>query len=108
MITLFKFLLILIFIHLIADFVLQDDFQAMNKGKNKFIMFVHVAIWSGSIGIILSYLGLFEWWKLLMLFIGHYIIDIWKSTKIDKTYALTRDLWIDQSLHLIQLIICLI
>ena len=105
---LLKIFLLLAFTHLVADFILQDDFQAQNKGKNGFIMLVHVAIWSGTIGLVLNYLGLFEWWKLAMLFAGHFIIDSWKCHKPDKTYALTRDLWIDQGLHFVQLLICLI
>lgn len=100
-------LLILIWVHLIADFVLQDDFQATMKGKNRFIMFVHAAIWAGAICIVLYFVGLFAWWKLVMLLVGHFIIDTWKVTKADKTYALTRDLWIDQGLHFVQLLLCL-
>ena len=103
----FIFLLILIWVHLIADFILQDDFQAQNKGKNWFIMFVHAAIWTGAICIAIWFMGLFAWWKLIMLLVGHYLIDTWKAQKVDKTYALTLDLWLDQALHFIQLIICL-
>lgn len=101
-------ILILLWVHLIADFVLQDDFQATMKGKNRFIMLVHAAIWAGAICVAIYFMGLFAWWKLIMLLVGHFIIDTWKATKSDKTYALTRDLWIDQSLHFVQLLLCLI
>ena len=101
-------LLILIWLHLFGDYHLQDDFQAQNKGKNDFILFVHSALWTGLICIGLFIVGLFAWWKIIMLLMGHFIIDRWKARKEDKTYSLTRDLWLDQGLHFIQLLLCLV
>ena len=104
----FTLILILFWVHLVADFVLQDDFMAQNKGKNRFLMFVHIALWTGAICLALNCMGLFVWWKFAMLLVGHFVIDTWKATKEDKTYALTRDLYIDQALHFVQLLLCLI
>ena len=101
-------ILILLFAHLIGDYHLQDDFQAMNKGKYDFILFIHCMLWTGAICIGLILCGLFGWWKLAFLLIGHFLIDRWKARKVGKTHALTRDLWIDQGLHVIQLLVCVI
>jgi hypothetical protein len=43
----------------------------------------------------------------LFLFIGHYAIDMKKAKKKDKRNALTKDLYIDQAFHLVQLIFVL-
>ena len=105
---LIKFILIMIFCHLIGDYVLQNDFLAKFKGSNDFILLVHSALWSGTMCIGLSYLGQFNIYKLIFLVSGHFIIDRWKARKEDKTYALTRDLYIDQMLHMFQLIVVLL
>lgn len=97
---------VLLWLHFIGDYPLQGDFIANMKGKNDFILFCHVAIWTGYISIGLAWFCLFAWWKVAMLLIGHFVIDRWKARKEDKTYALTRDLWIDQALHFVQLLIC--
>ena len=101
-------ILFLVYLHFIADFVFQNDFQANFKGTNDYILFVHSFIWAGTISLGLSFLGVFALWKFLMLLVGHFIIDRWKARKKDKTYSLTKDLWIDQGLHVAQIGICLI
>jgi len=101
-------LFFLIALHFIADFPLQGEFLANMKGKFDYLLFAHAFMWSGVISAGLIYFGLFAWWKVAMLLIGHFFIDRWKARKDDKTFALTRDLWIDQSLHMGQLLICLI
>jgi len=101
-------LFFLIVLHFIADFPLQGEFLANMKGKFDYLLFAHAFMWSGVISAGLIYFGLFAWWKVAVLLVGHFFIDRWKARKEDKTFALTRDLWIDQSLHLGQLLICLI
>ena len=101
-------LFFLIVLHFIADFPLQGEFLANMKGKFDYLLFVHAFMWAGVISAGLVYFDLFAWWKVVMLLIGHFFIDRWKARKEDKNFALTRDLWIDQSLHLGQLLICLI
>lgn len=100
--------LILLWLHLFGDFHLQSDFQAANKSGSDFVLLTHVLLWAGVICFGLWLFSIFAWWKLAMLVFGHFIIDRWKARKTDKTNALGRDLWIDQSLHVIQLCICLI
>jgi hypothetical protein len=92
----------LVVAHYIGDFPMQGDFLANFKGKNDYILFVHSIIWTGCICAVLGYFGLFAWWKVMALLLGHFIIDRWKARKEDKSTALTRDLWIDQFIHLIQ------
>ena len=104
----FGLLLLLIWVHLFADFHVQDDFQATMKAKNNFILFVHSALWAGIISFVLICFGLFSYPKLFMLLVGHFIIDYLKCHKEDKTNALTTDLYKDQFLHLCQLLLCLL
>ena len=98
----------LIWLHMIGDYPLQGDFLAQVKGKNDYILFCHSVIWTGCITVGLLLLGLFTWWKASMLLAGHFVIDRWKARKQDKSHSLTCDLWIDQGLHFLQLLICLI
>lgn len=125
---LIKFL-VLYFINLLLDFPLQGSFLSQWKSKNNYILFVHCSIWS--LGLFLSCipLGLFEWWKLGMLLVGHYIIDYWKCRGLYKKWPVKRrireidyglkkeikplisdnaSLYIDQTLHLGQVILLLV
>ena len=101
-------IIVLIGLHFIADFSLQNDFQAKFKGTNYYIMIVHCFIWAFVISCGLEYLDLLEGWETPFLFVGHILIDSWKCNREDKSKALTEDLYIDQFLHLIQLFIVLL
>ena len=101
-------LLVLFWLHFVGDYPLQGEFLANFKGKYDYLLFCHAVIWTGTISAGLIYLGIFSYWKIAMLLIGHFLIDRWKARKINKEYALTKDLWIDQGLHMVQIIICLI
>lgn len=90
--------------HYIGDFPLQGDFLGTMKGKFDYLLFSHALIWAGVICAVLGYFNAFAWWKVLFLLIGHILIDRWKARKEDKTNALTKDLWIDQALHAVQII----
>lgn len=91
--------------HYIGDYPLQGDFLANFKGKLDYILFCHALIWTGCIAAVLAYFGVFAWWKIVFLLVGHMVIDRWKSRKEDKTKALTLDLWIDQGLHMAQILL---
>ena len=105
-----KTFLILYVCNLILDYPLQGTFLAEYKSKSNYILFVHCAIWSLGLSIILIPLGLFAWWKVVMLLVGHYVIDYWKCRGIYKKWNIKdwTSLYIDQSLHIVQLIICLL
>lgn len=124
--------IILYFANLILDYPLQDSFIKEWKQKNNYILFVHSAIWGLGISIITFYLGIFAWWKVIMFVLGHYIIDYWKCRRIYKFFPKKKvlskphikgykdkyekvpiisdimSLYIDQFLHVLQIILCLL
>ena len=127
--------IILYFSNLVLDYPLQGSFLAEWKQKNNYILFVHCAIWALGLSIVLLPLGLFAWWKVIMLLVGHYVIDYWKCRRLYKKWPLSKktttiieydgsskkitdervpfisdiqSLYIDQFLHVIQILLCLI
>lgn len=109
-IILFSFL-VLYFCNLVLDYPLQGTFLAEWKSKNNYLLFVHSAIWALGLSIVLVPLGLFAWWKVIMLLVGHFFIDIWKCRGYYKKFPKCADmtsLYIDQALHVVQLLLCLI
>lgn len=101
----FTFIMFLV-LHCIADYPLQGDFLANFKGKNDFILLVHSIIWAGIISFGFLYVGKQIEVIFPLLLVGHFFIDRWKSRKTDKTNALTKDLYIDQALHAVQIAVC--
>lgn len=124
--------IILYFANLVLDYPLQDSFIKEWKQKNNYILFVHCAIWGLGLSIVTFYLGLFAWWKVIMLVLGHYIIDYWKCRRVYKLFPKKKvlakphikgykdkytkvpiisdiiSLYIDQFLHVLQIILCLL
>ena len=101
--------LILYWWNLILDYPLQGDFLGVGKATYSYLLFVHSAIWGLGMSIALVPFGLFEWWKVVMLVVGHYGIDYLKCRKVwimKQMHPLKEALWIDQLLHVIQ--ICLV
>ena len=99
-------ILILMLAHYIADFSLQSNFLATYKSKYDHLLFVHCFIWTGVMCLTLEYLGIFATWKLVYLFVGHWVTDRWKARhKENKEKGLTKLLWIDQSIHFIQVLL---
>ena len=103
-------LLILYVANLILDYPLQGTFLAEYKAKNNYILFVHCAIWAFGLSVVLIPLGLFAWWKVIMLLVGHIAIDYWKCRGLYKKLNIKdwTSLYIDQSLHVVQVLLCLI
>ena len=118
--------LFLYFANLVLDYPLQGTFLAEYKQKNNYALFAHSAIWGLGLSIVLMFVGLFAWWKVLMLVAGHYIIDYWKCRGIYKKWPkktitgnvmgsaripIIGDLgayYIDQFLHVVQILLCFI
>ena len=111
--------LILYFINLVLDYPLQGTFLAEHKQKNNYVLFVHSAIWGLGLSIALIGFGMFAWWKVAMLVIGHYMIDYWKCRGVYKKWPqktvneekvpIIGDYgayYIDQFLHVIQILLC--
>ncbi|MGB1041004.1 MAG: DUF3307 domain-containing protein [Flavobacteriales bacterium] len=72
----------LIFGHFLADLPLQGEWVCKEKGNVALFMFGHCVIWAGVISLVLMALGLFAIWKLVFLFVGHYIMDSLKCRAI--------------------------
>jgi hypothetical protein len=99
-----------LFINYLLDYPLQGDFLSNNKGQSFYILFIHSVIWGLGLSIFLFHVGLFAWWKMVFLVIGHFVIDGWKARGHYKKMGLTdRSAYlIDQILHLIQLVVVLV
>ena len=89
-------LLILIFCHLIGDYVLQNNFLATTKGENWYNLFVHCALYCLSFFIVFGIT-----WQLVYIFITHFIIDSMKA-RYNKIGYLT-----DQICHYIVMLVYL-
>jgi hypothetical protein len=98
----------LILAHLIGDYVMQTEFLAKTKGRNNFILLVHVTIWTLVCIITLDLLHLYQWWHLPWLMITHMAMDWVKCHKMPPEHDLGWCLWVDQSVHLASLFICLL
>jgi len=94
----------LFFAHLVTDFPLQGDFLANMKARSIFILLVHSGIWTGGICYVLVYFGLFSYWKLIFLLVGHAVADRLKDRYSPEEKKLTASLYIDQLWHAFQLL----
>lgn len=105
-----KIILILVFAHFLLDWSLQDEMTKKYKCESWFVLLVHCIIWSFGISIVLMWLGLFDWWKVGMLLVGHYCMDYWKCRGMYKKMGLKdmTSLYIDQAFHIGQVLLCLI
>ena len=104
--------LALIFGHFIADWAMQNDFVAQNKGRVWLIMLAHCMVWTGVICFLLAYMGIFTYWKFLFLLGGHWVADKYKTdhnlNEDQRAEAYDwnmRLLYGDQWWHIIQIVI---
>jgi len=90
-------------LHLIADWVLQNEWIASNKGN-----LGHPAAWVHGAIHALAALLVFPWWAALTIGISHMLIDtriparLWQrfyGQTTDGPFALPVALWLDQVLH---------
>ena len=96
------------FAHLLADFTFQTKFVADWKGKSDLILAVHCFVWAATVYFALYVTVLVEMsslWAFAFLFLGHFIIDRWKARK---DTILRKHLYIDQALHLVQIIVLML
>ena len=94
-----------IFLHLVADWIFQNDWMAVNKGNLR-----HAAAWvHGSIHV-LAMILVFPWWAALIIGISHMLVDtrvpvrIWQRFYKQTTegpYALPVAIWLDQVIHIV-------
>lgn len=92
-------LIILLFVHYLGDFALQQGWMAERKRKDPWVFLAHCVIWTGLIVICLDFFGLLEWWKIGFLFGGHLLCDLVKPK-----FGNQKDN-IDQLFHILQILI---
>ncbi len=110
-------IIIIIFIHWVADFLLQTSKMATNKSRNNYWLFTHVFVYS----IVWLFIGLFFFKPILVVlfslitFICHFITDYLTSRWTSKLYkeqkfygfpSFFSVIGLDQFLHYLQLILC--
>ena len=112
---------ILLILHFMADFVLQNDWMATNKSKNVWALTVHVLVYTGMFAFALLFihdsvgLNYYVSWKQFWLFVGmlaglHFITDALTSRITSDLWAKGERHWffvmigLDQLLHVWQLI----
>jgi len=64
----------LVMCHLIGDYVLQGDYLAKSKGKNWYDLWVHCMLYIIPFVIVFGYS-----WRIIILFLSHFIIDALKA-----------------------------
>ena len=102
-------LIILLLAHFIGDYALQNDYIALNKGKDNYILFAHIAIWTFVMTITTIFIGYNIEWHIiiLVLLIPHFVADYIKAKNLlwCKKLSPKTSLYIDQSIHFIQIIV---
>jgi len=78
-------LAILYWANLLLDYPLQSNFEATNKGKSWYVLWVHSAIWGGGISLVLAATGHLTLWNIPFLVLGHFVVDGWKARGWYKT-----------------------
>jgi len=107
---------ILMFVHFLLDFPLQGEFLAKNKSFESalgvYCLCVHAAMWTMGLCFAMQYFGILAWWKPLMLFVGHFLMDGWKAFVIDNPLVDEETkvalFSTDQFFHVVQILLCLI
>lgn len=104
--------LILLFAHLIADYPLQGSFLAEMKGKNFILLATHAGIWTGTVLLAAHFLGYsVDLWDVFILFSVHAAADYMKARPLSfykNLNPLTWGLAIDQSIHVVQIVVFLL
>ena len=72
--------------HLVGDFLLQNDWMAMNKKKSSLICSVHCLIWTLCVVLMSGW----DYWTAVPLFVTHFIQDrtsiiMWYMDKVGQT-----------------------
>ncbi len=92
-------LLTIIWLHFIADFILQSSYMAMNKSKNIFVLLYHCSVYT------IPFL-IFGYKYALINGCLHFLIDIWTSKTTSYLYSIKKIHWffvvigLDQALHM--------
>ena len=103
--------LALLYAHLLADYPLQGDYLAQTKGRNIISLASHAGIWTGTICVAASLLGMgITALDVAVLFIVHAIADFAKARSLWFYKRMNPDLGlaIDQLIHVGQITVLMI
>lgn len=104
--------LLLMFVHLLADYPLQGDFLATMKGKNHIVLASHAGIWTGCICVACWSIGIpITPFDVAWLFGVHAIQDYLKAKPVGiykKLNPLGMGLLLDQIVHVLQIVVLLL
>ncbi|MFC1707111.1 DUF3307 domain-containing protein [Planctomycetota bacterium] len=97
--------------HLVGDFILQNDWMAMNKKRRSLACLVHVLVY-----LLPFLLCQLAWWQIALIGVQHYVqdrtafIEWWMRVvkKVHKDYWKELPLYVDQAFHLVWIDIVLI
>lgn len=98
----------IIFAHAIGDMGLQTCYMSDHKHDKFNVMLAHCIIWAGCIGVALTYLGIYSFWKMPFLVIAHFLTDRWSSRHPERINSWNKINTIDQLIHLGQIIVVFI
>mgnify|MGYP001590776618 CR=1 FL=1 len=105
-------LLMLFWVHTIADFPLQSDTMAKNKSSSNAWLFIHVAIYASCFWPFIFALGVWRTWGFITItFIAHFATDYVTSRmttkywKAERRHAFFVTIGVDQALHLSALVL---
>lgn len=84
-------LLLIVWLHWIADFILQSDYTAKNKSKSNLVLLNHVAIYAIPFFIASVFWSFSPVWIILNAAL-HFVID-WCTSRV------TSKLWAKQQVH---------
>ena len=95
----------LIFAHFIGDGALQSEWVAVHKGRKPHVMFGHAMIYVTCVSVVLQGLGIYAFWKVPFIVIGHMCCDWVKCDARERSGDKILFIWLDQVFHLIQLLV---
>ena len=102
-------LLLIIWIHFIADFVLQSRWMGMNKSTNSWILALHCSIYTLPF-LIFDYYFLIAYYAIIN-GVLHFVVDYQTSRLTSKLFAKEKYHWffvvigLDQAIHMTILIL---
>lgn len=100
---------VLIFAHLLADYPLQGEFLAREKGRNLIALFSHAGIWTGVVLTAVHLLGYpVHLLDIVWLFVIHAAADWMKARSLwfyKRLNPLSAGMLLDQLIHLAQILI---
>ena len=100
-------LLKILFAHSLGDYFLQNDYLAINKGKNNYILCIHGMIYTFGVSLIFGNEISQLWYWLILL--THILVDYVKARGITpKMMGDKNALILDQGIHYLTLMLALI